>query len=152
MLMKSSRLSLILVIAQFLLIAMMAFPVSDLISTRSPALIGALLIVDGIYVGVWALISMPRGTFRVMPEPAENAQLTKSGPYRWIRHPMYTAIILATMGAAISHGTSAHLFIFLALVTVLLLKLHREEQYLLKTYDEYANYITKTKALIPFIY
>jgi protein-S-isoprenylcysteine O-methyltransferase Ste14 len=150
--MKFPGLSLVLVIAQFLLIAMMAFPVSDLISTRSLALFGALLIIDGIYIAVWALISMPRGTFRVMPEPATKAQFTQSGPYRWLRHPMYSAVILAALGAAIGHATLGHTLIFLALIVVLLLKIHREEQYLLAAYDDYANYTTRTKALIPFIY
>lgn len=145
-------LSLILVAAQFLLIAMIASPVSDLISTRTPALIGALLIIDGVYVAVWALISMRRGTFRVMPEPAAKAQLTQAGPYRWLRHPMYSAVLLAAMGAAISHATLGHSLIFLALVVVLLLKIHREEKYLIATYTEYADYRTRTKALIPFIY
>ena len=150
--MNTRRFSLVLVIAQFFLIAMMASPVSELISTRPAALIGALLIIDGIYIAIWALISMRRGTFRVMPEPAAKAQLTQSGPYRWLRHPMYSAVLLAALGAAISHASLEHWLIFLALIVVLLLKIHREEQYLLATYDEYADYTTSTKALIPFIY
>jgi protein-S-isoprenylcysteine O-methyltransferase Ste14 len=150
--MKHPGFSLVLVIAQFLLIAMLASPVRDLISTRTMALIGALLIIDGVYIAVWALISMPRGTFRVMPEPAATAQLTQSGPYRWLRHPMYSAVLLAALGAAISHATLGHSLIFLGLIVVLLLKIHREEQYLLASYNEYAEYTTRTKALIPFIY
>lgn len=144
--------SLVLVIAQFSLIAMIASPVSDLFSTRSAALIGALLIIDGVYIAVWALVSMRRGTFRVMPEPAACAQLTQSGPYRWVRHPMYSAVLVAALGAAISHASLEHWVIFLALIVVLLLKIHREEQYLLATYEEYSDYTTRTKALIPFIY
>jgi len=150
--MKFSVPSLILVIAQFSLIAMVASPVSDLFSTSSAALLGALLIMDGIVVAVWALVSMPPGTFRVMPEPAAKAQLTQSGPYRWLRHPMYSAVVLAALGATISHATLWHGLIFLALIVVLLLKIDREEKYLLATYSEYAHYKTRTKALIPFIY
>ena len=145
-------LSLVLVALQFLLIALMASPVSDLISTRSAALIGALLIFDGICVAAWALFSMPRGTFRVLPEPAATAKLTQSGPYQWLRHPMYAAVVLAALGAAISHATLWHTVVFLALIVVLLLKIHREEQFLLATYDNYADYKSKTKALIPFLY
>jgi protein-S-isoprenylcysteine O-methyltransferase Ste14 len=144
--------SLVLVIAQFFLIAMMASPISELVSMRPAALIGALLIIDGVYIAAWALVSMGRGTFRVMPEPAANAQLTQSGPYQWLRHPMYSAVLLAALGAAISHASLGHWLILLALIVVLLLKIHREEQYLLATYDEYSDYTTRTKALIPFIY
>lgn len=150
--MKFSGPSVALVISQFLLIAMMVSPVNDLLSSRSAALVGALLIFDAICIAVWARLSMSRGTFRVMPEPASAAQLTQSGPYRWVRHPMYSAVILAALGAAISHATLWHMFIFLLLIVVLLLKIHREEQYLLLAYDNYANYKTNTKALIPFIY
>lgn len=150
--MTSSQTSLFLVIAQVVLIAMVASPVSELISTQPWALFGALLIIDGIYIAVWALISMQRGTFRVMPEPARKAQLTQSGPYRWLRHPMYSAVILAALGATISHATLMHALIFVALVVVLLLKIRREEHYLLQTYDEYAPYMKRTRALIPFIY
>ena len=62
------------------------------------------------------------------------------------------AVLLSGLGAAIGHATLWHTFVLLALTAVLLVKLHREEQYLLTTFEGYADYKSKTKALIPFIY
>ena len=87
-----------------------------------------------------------------MPEPTEKAQLTQSGPYKWVRHPMYSAVVLAAIGAAISHATLIHTITAIALVVVLILKIRLEEHFLLSAYDDYANYKSNTKALVPFIY
>lgn len=150
--MKSSGISVVLVIAQFILIAMIASPVTNLISTRPAALLGTLLISSGVFIAMWALFSMRRGTFSVLPEPARRGQLTQTGPYRWIRHPMYFAVLLAAAGAVVGHATLSHALIFLALIIVLLLKIHREERYLLVTYDDYADYASRTRALVPLVY
>ncbi len=84
-----------------------------------------------------------------MPEPVRNGQLIEQGPYHYIRHPMYTALIICTIGAAIGHGELLRAFYVLLLMTVLWVKLKREEMFLTATYPGYAAYMHRTHALIP---
>ena len=55
-------------------------------------------------VGVWALSANQPGNFNIHPTPHQNGRLIDHGPYRWIRHPMYTSVLLfgAAMAAAIT--------------------------------------------------
>ncbi len=144
--------SLGLVAAQFVLIALVASPVTALFTSDIVSIVGLMLIVLAVLLAIWALKSMSSGTFQVLPEPTNNSQLTMSGPYRFVRHPMYSAVILAGLGAALSHSTLWHASVLIALVVVLMFKIHREESLLLSRYDSYANYRERSKALVPFIY
>jgi len=144
--------SLGLVAAQFVLIALVASPVTALFTSDIVSIVGLMLIVLAVLLAIWALKSMSSGTFQVLPEPTDKSQLTMSGPYRFVRHPMYSAVILAGLGAALSHSTLWHAAVLIALVVVLMIKIHREESLLLSRYDSYANYRERSKALVPFIY
>lgn len=150
--MNTTTQSYALVFLQFLCIALLASPLSDFFSLTIMTLLGLMLVADATALALWALISMKRGTFRVLPEPSINAQLTMNGPYKWIRHPMYTAVLLAGLGAAITHTTLFHCIILLCLSLVLSFKIKREEAALLKRYSEYQAYRSRSKALIPFLY
>ena len=150
--MKSVNLSHVLVSLQFLFIALIASPIHVFMSTKPLAIIGLLLIGVSAALALWALVSMRKGTFRVMPEPSKNAQLTQSGPYQFVRHPMYSAVLLAALGSAISHASLFHTGLFLALICVLLFKIKREESALTARFDNYDRYKTHSKALIPFVY
>ena len=150
--MSSSTQSYALVFLQFLCIALLASPLSDFSDLTLVKLFGLILVVDAAALALWALISMRRGTFRVLPEPSNNAQLTMNGPYRWIRHPMYSAVLLAGVGAVLVHTTLFHFIIFLCLSLVLFFKIKREEGALLKRYPEYESYRSRSKALVPLLY
>ena len=144
--------SLALVIAQFVLIALVASPIRKLVASDVLSMVGLILIALAVLLAVWALRSMSSGTFQVLPEPTKKSQLTMSGPYRFVRHPMYSAVILAGIGAALSHSTFWHAAVLIALIAVLILKIYREESFLLSRYENYASYLQRSKALIPFIY
>jgi protein-S-isoprenylcysteine O-methyltransferase Ste14 len=54
-----------------------------------------LLEAAAIALGVWALAVMRLEQMSILPEVRGNGELVAHGPYRWIRHPMYTAVLLA---------------------------------------------------------
>ncbi len=100
----------------------------------------------------WAIITMQKGKLRILPEPSLHAVLITNGPYRFIRHPMYTAILLGSIGLLVHQFTWIRLAIVIALAMVLLIKLFWEEQLLSQKFEAYEQYTKSTYRLIPFIF
>jgi protein-S-isoprenylcysteine O-methyltransferase Ste14 len=86
------------------------------------------------------------------PKPIEGGTLVTSGVYRWVRHPIYTGLILGTLGWSLWRenllgvGLAVLLFIFFDL------KSRREERWLTEAYPDYAQYQSRVRKLIPFVY
>jgi protein-S-isoprenylcysteine O-methyltransferase len=85
---------------------------------------------------------------------ANDHQLIESGPYRFIRHPSYTGILLAFFGVALCfQNWVAILIMLIPRLIVTLWRIHIEEEALLGAFgDQYRNYMHRTKRLIPWIY
>ena len=106
----------------------------------------------GVLLGLWALWSMQLKNFKVAPSPKVDGSLVQRGPYRIIRHPMYTALLLLTAALVIGHFSWLRLLLWGGLVLVLQLKLTSEEQLLQKRFADYSAYTKTSKRLIPYIY
>jgi protein-S-isoprenylcysteine O-methyltransferase Ste14 len=133
----------LLVFAQFTLIILIFMNGDTSQSWTRTAGIGL-----GLLLGIWAIIAM-RLRVSVLPEPTYVSNLTVRGPYRFIRHPMYTAVLLCTAACVINLLTAV---LWLALATILITKLRYEEGLLLKKFPDYKNYMKKTKRLLPYIW
>ncbi len=103
-------------------------------------------------IGAWALANMKLRRLNPLPEPRRNARLITSGPYRWIRHPMYAAVLITMLVLVIDQPTLARLVSWVILLVVLLVKMQYEEALLARRFPEYAAYRKRTKRLIPFVY
>lgn len=88
----------------------------------------------------------------VMPELRDDAQLTTSGPYRYIRHPMYTSLWLACLGLATCPLATWKLIALTLLAVILITKAFKEEQLLHNKFPSYQVYQAKTKRFIPFVW
>jgi protein-S-isoprenylcysteine O-methyltransferase Ste14 len=106
----------------------------------------------GLYLGAWAIYTMKLRSLRIAPEVARGARLITTGPYRFIRHPMYSAVLLITVSLVLSRFTLARLTVWTALLAVLLAKLQHEEVLLAKRFREYTAYQRRTKRLVPFVF
>jgi protein-S-isoprenylcysteine O-methyltransferase Ste14 len=138
--------SALLVALQFGLIALM-------IGRLEPGRAGAafwVLLAAGLAVGAWALAANRPGNFNIRPEPKEGGVLVTRGPYRWVRHPMYLAVLLA-MAAFCVAGDSWQWVPWAALLVVLATKAAREEKGLAAVHPGYAAYRDRTRAILPFI-
>jgi len=100
----------------------------------------------------WAVITMRRSVIKVFPDVDKRAKLIEGGPYRWIRHPMYSGVLLACFGLLLTQFTLIRFIVYIFLVSTLILKLSYEERLLKRHFKNYDLYKKKTFHLIPFIY
>lgn len=87
-----------------------------------------------------------------LPRPLATGSLVAAGPYRFIRHPIYSGLILAGIAVALIRVSLLVALLTLALAIVLDLKRRREEAWLLDRYSDYTAYRAHTKALVPLLY
>ena len=135
----------LLVILQLGLIA--ALLATGPLRARHPAALA--LEIAAALLGAWAVWIMRRSRLRVLPEVAAGATLVTAGPYRWIRHPMYTAGLLLTGALTVDAPSPLRFGLWLALVAVLVAKLAREERLLRAHFAGYAEYARRTARLLP---
>lgn len=115
-----------------------------------PPAVGLLLTAGA--VGVAALAVNRPGNFNVRPEIKPGARLVTTGIYRWLRHPMYSAVLLAAAGAVLFDAQPWRIAAWFGLLGVLAAKLRREERYLLLRFPEYASYRNRTWRLLPWLW
>jgi protein-S-isoprenylcysteine O-methyltransferase Ste14 len=116
-------------------------------------LIGRGLVVLGLLVALAASVLLySRDAFTPNPRPRPEARLVDQGPYRFIRHPIYTAIVLTGLGWALARASGVALLADIVLLVFFDLKRRREEAWLLERVVGYAAYMRRTAALIPRIY
>ena len=113
---------------------------------------GVIWQVAGILLGLWALQTMHWGRFNIIPDPRPDSSLVQAGPYRLIRHPMYAAILLFFIPLVLEAPSMLRWGLLGILVVDLLIKLHYEESLLKIQFSDYADYQTRSRKIIPFIY
>ncbi len=106
----------------------------------------------GLALGSWAVFVMGIGNFNVTPDPLKSSRLVTRGPYRFIRHPMYLALLLVTLPLVATKFSVLRLAIWLVLFIDLVVKLNYEEGILMTRLEGYRDYKQRSYHLIPFIY
>jgi protein-S-isoprenylcysteine O-methyltransferase Ste14 len=87
-----------------------------------------------------------------MPSVQENHELVTSGPYHFVRHPIYTGMLVALFGSALVGGTLWLLY-FVAVCAMFVWRVGVEEKFMTETFPQkYPEYKKRTKALIPFMW
>lgn len=98
---------------------------------------------------VWAIVTMKSSRISIQPEVREDAELVTDGPYRWVRHPMYSALLLMTVGFLASDVATWRCVVATVLVGVLLVKSRVEETGLRHHFANYPSYQKRTGRFIP---
>lgn len=111
-----------------------------------------LIVAAGGLLGSWAVMTMQLNNLSVRPDIKQNARLVKNGPYRLIRHPMYTAVLITMIPLVVDRPTIYNIFIWFVLLITLLYKLNYEEGLLKNHFEEYEDYMHHSWRIIPFIY
>jgi protein-S-isoprenylcysteine O-methyltransferase Ste14 len=144
-------LSYALVAAQFALLLVIAAPWSAA-DLHWPGVTGLAAIGAGAALGAWALAANPPGNINIRPDPKDGGRLATRGPYRWVRHPMYGAVLLLAAGGCLAYAGTWRWVVWLALAGVLHAKATIEERALTARHPSYADYSRRTKRIIPFVW
>ena len=113
--------------------------------------IGTVLKYAGFALLVWAGLNLGRN-LTPLPKPKSDAQLVTSGIFAWMRHPIYTALMLLTFGSSLERGHLIALILSACLMVLLEFKSRREESWLLEQFPDYALYRSRVKKFLPGIY
>jgi protein-S-isoprenylcysteine O-methyltransferase Ste14 len=112
---------------------------------------GLVLLAAGLAFAIWARRHLGRNWSASVVVKEDHA-LIRTGPYRRVRHPIYTGMLLAFLGTVIAVGQWRGLIGFVLVLLSFLLKSRMEEARMAETFPEYADYRLHTAALIPGIY
>jgi protein-S-isoprenylcysteine O-methyltransferase Ste14 len=114
------------------------------------AVIGAVLFACGIALAVWARLHLGTNWGMPMTQRTEPELIT-SGPYRFIRHPIYSGLLIAMLGTALVNSLLG-LIVVVVLVGYFYYCGTVEERNLVATFPKaYPEYKSRTKMLIPFL-
>lgn len=102
-------------------------------------------------LSVWARRSFPSGQFSFHPEPREP-RLIESGPYRWLRHPMYTAMQTIIWSGVLAHLSPITLAVGAVALVAVVVRIADEETLLREKIPGYVEYSARTKRFVPFVF
>ncbi len=99
---------------------------------------------------IWARITFGFKSFHASAN-AYKEKLVTNGPYKWLRHPIYAAVIYFFLACIISYPNIETIIAVALIVVSTIVRMLLEEKSLLENFAEYDSYSRRTKRLIPFV-
>jgi|SRR6476659_8869802 len=99
---------------------------------------------------VWSRITFGLRSFHASANTTKGALIT-SGPYQFLRHPIYASVIYFFTASLIAFPILKVLLAIFAIFFGLLIRMILEEKFLMNAYPAYANYCKKAKRFIPYL-
>ncbi|MFZ2804163.1 MAG: isoprenylcysteine carboxylmethyltransferase family protein [Patescibacteria group bacterium] len=119
--------------------------------TAAWGIIGCVVCAVGLAVAIWARYTLGTNWSGIVTFK-ENHELITNGPYAYVRHPIYTGLLLMIIGTGLVFGRANGLVAFVVCLAGFWYKLSIEEKLMTKHFpDTYPAYKKKVKALIPFV-
>ncbi len=120
-------------------------------TTFALGLVTDCIVLAGLAVEIWARNTLGRNwsaevTFK------EGHELIESGPYALVRHPIYTGLLVMALGTAINYGRAIGFGLVVVLCGALWWKVRQEERIMSRHFPAYAEYKTRVRAIIPFVF
>src|SRR3954447_18329397 len=117
------------------------------------SIVGVVVMWLGLALRAWAVATLGRA-FRTTVEVDSEQAVVSTGPYRWIRHPSYTGLLLIVIGCGMAAGSWLALAVCLVLpLPALLWRIRVEEAELTRVLDDrYGSYQARTKRLLPGVW
>ncbi len=98
----------------------------------------------------WARLVFGARSFHAAANPTEGGLVTR-GPYRFVRHPIYAAILLFVWAGVASHASLLNALAAIVASCAIAVRMGTEERLVAVRYPEYVAYAARTKRVIPFL-
>jgi protein-S-isoprenylcysteine O-methyltransferase Ste14 len=116
------------------------------------ALAGFIIAACGVAFSIWARLTLGEN-WSAAPTIKQDHALIVRGPYRAVRHPIYTGLLVALLGSALQHGLVRSFLAVLICAVGLWLKVAVEEQFMVQRFGEqYLRYRRHVSALVPYLF
>jgi protein-S-isoprenylcysteine O-methyltransferase Ste14 len=129
-------------------------PLGVPITPEPPWLGGLGLAVDlaGIALAIWARLTLGSNWSGLITVKADH-ELIRTGPYALVRHPIYTGLLAASVGTALTIGRVAAYLGAASCLVAILMRVHGEDALMAEQFPaSHSAYRDRTKALIPFVW
>ena len=100
---------------------------------------------------LWARLTFGMRSFHGGADATAGGLVT-NGPYRFIRHPIYTSILLFIWAGVAARGSVVDVLLAIVATGAVAVRIGAEEELVVRTYPEYAEYMRHTKRIIPFTF
>jgi protein-S-isoprenylcysteine O-methyltransferase Ste14 len=110
--------------------------------------VSTLLIITGLAWSVWAVRTLDRSLSII----AQARVVVSSGPYAWVRHPLYVGEVIAALGIVVHTASAAAATAWVVLVGLQAFRAVKEEAVLAEALPEYAAYRARTARLVPGVF
>jgi len=139
-----------LVAVQLLLIAALVLIPNGTLWPLFPAVLtlGILLGIAGLMVAILGVLGLGPA-LTASPIPRDRAPLITGGLYGWVRHPIYTGLLLGGVGLVVLGASASHLALWLGLFLLLAVKSRWEERMLLDEHPHYRDYAADVGRFVP---
>ena len=148
---RELRIRAVIAVLAILLIRLGAFRNHGLDSDPWRAGVGLVLFADGLAFAIWARLHIGRNWGSPMSQKTET-ELVTSGPYRRVRHPIYSGILIATIGTAVELSWAWLIAVALAGIYFVYSAIVEERNLTEQFPDTYPAYKDSTKMLLPFVF
>jgi protein-S-isoprenylcysteine O-methyltransferase Ste14 len=117
--------------------------------TVATGILADFLVLVGLLIALWARVTLG-GNWSARVTLKEGHELVETGPYRVVRHPIYSGLLLMVLGTAVLAGQAGGFIALVISFCGVWIKLRQEEELLTKHLAGYSEYMRRTKALVPF--
>ena len=148
--MPKRSLDIFVAFTQVTLFAVLALLVSPIGFIFAPYLF--LLFFAGLFVFVLGYIYLGLRSYSLFSKPRDDAVFVPAGVYRYLRHPIYSGVLLMGLAFVLSRPVWHMAAIYAVFVGVTFLRVYWEEHYLVEKYPEYSAYMSQTKRFIPYFF
>lgn len=120
--------------------------------SKMPIVVADVITLLGLVIVIWARASLG-SNWSANPTFKENHELIERGPYCYVRHPIYSGVLLMVFGTALLAGLVGGFVLLGVFFIGFRFRSSQEERLLTKHFPEaYPKYKTRVKAFVPFVY
>jgi protein-S-isoprenylcysteine O-methyltransferase Ste14 len=140
--------------ASIIVFVVLTFVVAGLVMRHSlfaRGTVGIAVQVLTVLLLVWARMTFGRRSFHLAANPTQGGLVT-TGPYQFLRHPIYSAFLYLLWAGVLSHVSAVNCLLALIATAAIAVRIVAEERLLVERYPEYVAYAARTKRVIPFVF